>query len=162
MVISATDSAAQRFDTVFPGFFITAFEGSAADIDKNGRVSIWEAFSAATASVRRYYQRQGQLATERGLLDDNGDGIGHESAGSSDDGATASTTYLDVPTPGAPPTDEVLVQLLQRRAALETEAEELKIRRQFLSAADYQKEFERIMLALARVQREIRERRGSI
>ena len=67
-----------------------------------------------------------------------------------------------MPAPGAPPTDEVLVQLLQRRAALETEAEELKIRRQFLSPADYQKEFERIMLALARVQREIRERRGSI
>ena len=70
--------------------------------------------------------------------------------------------YLDVPDPGAPPTDEVLVQLLQRRAALESELEELRIRKQFLSAPDYQKEFERIMLALAKVQREIRDRPGSL
>jgi hypothetical protein len=162
VVISATDTAAQRFDTVFPEFFIRAFEGTAADIDKNGRVSIWEAFASATAAVRRYYQRQGQLATERGLLDDNGDGVGHEATGSTDDGAVASTIYLDVPQPGAPPTDDVLVQLLQRRAALDAEVEELKIRRQFLPAEEYQREFERIMLALARVQREIRDRRGSI
>ena len=81
VVISATDGAAQRFDTVFPEFFIHALEDSAADIDKNGRVSIWEAFAATTASVRRYYQQQGTLATERGLLDDNGDGVGHESVG---------------------------------------------------------------------------------
>jgi hypothetical protein len=162
VVISATDTAAQRFDTVFPEFFIRAFEDTTADIDKNGRISIWEAFAATTASVRRYYQRQGQLATERGLLDDNGDGVGHESVGSSDDGSAASSIYLDAPAPGAPPTDDVLVQLLQRRAALETEVEELKIRRQFLPAEEYQKEFERIMVALARVQRDIRERRGSI
>ena len=115
VVISATDSAAQRFDTVFPEFFIRAFEDTAADIDKNGRVSIWEAFAATTASVRRYYQQQGTLATERGLLDDNGDGVGHESVGSSDDGKAASSIYLDEPTPGAPPTDEVLVQLLQQQ-----------------------------------------------
>ena len=67
-----------------------------------------------------------------------------------------------MPAPGAPPTDDVLVQLLQRRAALETEMEELKIRRQFLTPADYQMEFERIMVSLARVQRDIRERRGSL
>ena len=162
VVISATDTAAQRFDTVFPEFFIRAFQDNAADIDKNGRISIWEAFAATTDSVRRYYQRQGQLATERGLLDDNGDGVGHESVESGDDGTAASSIYLDVPAPGAPPTDDVLVQLLQRRAALETEMEELKIRRQFLPPADYQMEFERIMVSLARVQRDIRERRGSL
>ena len=87
--------------------------------------------------------------------------MGHESVGSSDDGKTASSIYLDEPTPGAPPTDEVLVQLLQQKSALATEAEELKIRRQFLPPADYQKEFERIMVALARVERDIRVRKGA-
>jgi hypothetical protein len=161
VVISATDNAAQRYDTVFPEFFIRAFEDPAADIDKNGRTSIWEAFAAATTSVRRYYQRQGQLATERALLDDTGDGVGHEPGASSDDGSVASSIYLDVPDPGAPPTDDVLVQLLQRRAALESEFEELRIRKQFLPPPEYQQEFERIMVALAKVQREIRDRRGS-
>ena len=78
IVITATDSVAQRFDTVFPQYFIKALTDEAADLDKNGRVSIWEAFAAASNSVRRYYQQQGQLATERPLLDDNGDGIGKE------------------------------------------------------------------------------------
>ena len=161
VVISATDNPAQRYDTVFPQFFIHALADPASDIDKNGRISIWEAFGAAASSVRRYYQRQGQLATERALLDDSGDGVGHEPGESSDDGTIASTIYLDVPDPGAPPTDDVLVQLLQRRAALESELEDLRIRKQFLPVPEYQKEFERIMVALAKVQREIRDRRGS-
>ena len=81
IVITATDSAAQRFDTVFPEYFIKAFAEDAADLDKNGRVSIWEAFAAAADGVRRHYQQRGQLATERPLLDDNGDGVGHEATG---------------------------------------------------------------------------------
>ena len=90
VVITATDSVAQRFDTIFPEFFIKAFQGEPADIDKNDRISIWEAFSAATGDVRRYYQRRGQLSTERALLDDNGDGVGREAAGKGEDGSLAS------------------------------------------------------------------------
>ena len=158
IVISATDSVAQRFDTVFPEYFVKAFQGDAADIDKNNRISIWEAFSAATGEVRRYYQRRGQLSTERALLDDNGDGVGREAVGKGDDGSLASRVYLDEPLPGAPPTDEVLLKLLQGRAALEGELEELKIRRSFLQPAEYQKEFERLLVELARVNREIKAR----
>jgi hypothetical protein len=158
VVITATDSVAQRFDTVFPEYFVKAFRGDAADIDKNDRISIWEAFSSATGEVRRYYQRRGQLSTERALLDDNGDGIGREAAGKGEDGSLASRVYLDVPLPGAPPTDEILVKLLQQRAALEAEIEELKIRRSFLRPNEYQQEFERLMIELARVNRAVRAR----
>jgi hypothetical protein len=158
IVITATDSLAQRFDTVFPQFFVEAFQDEQTDIDKNGRVSIWEAFAAATNGVRRYYQQRGQLATERALLDDNGDGIGREAAASGEDGSVASRTYLDQPVAGAAPTDEVLLQLLQKRAALEAEVEELRIRRNFMRPEEYQKEFERIMIDLARVAREVRTR----
>jgi hypothetical protein len=161
IVITATDSAAQRFDTVFPEYFITAFSDEAADIDKNGRVSIWEAFAAASAGVRRHYQQRGQLATERALLDDNGDGVGREAAAQGQDGSLASRTYLDEPVAGAPPTDEVLVELLQRRASLTAEAEELQVKKAFLSPDEYAREFERVMLALARVAREIRGRSKS-
>jgi hypothetical protein len=158
VVIAATDSVAQRFDTVFPQYFIGALTDEAADIDKNGRVSVWEAFAAAAGGVRRHYQQRGQLATERALLDDNGDGIGREAAAQGDDGSLASRTYLDVPAPGTPPTDEVLVELLQRRASLTAEAEELQIKKAFMPADEYAREFERIMLALARVAREIKSR----
>jgi hypothetical protein len=161
IVVSATDSAAQRFDTVFPEYFIAAFRDEGADIDKNGRVSIWEAFAAASGSVRRHYQQRGQLSTERALLDDTGDGLGREAASQGDDGALASRTYLDAPDAGAAPTDEVLVDLLQRRASLNAEIEELQIKKAFMSADEYAREFERVMLALARVGRDIKARTKS-
>jgi hypothetical protein len=158
IIITATDSLAQRFDTVFPGYFIAAFQDEQADIDKNGRISIWEAFAWANGAVRRHFQQRGQLATERALLDDNGDGVGRDGIGAGDDGSVASRTYLDEPLPGAAPTDEVLVHLLQKRAALEAEVEELRIRRTFMPPDEYQKEFERLMIELARVARGIRGR----
>lgn len=158
IVLTATDSAVQRFDTVFPEYFIRSLEDEQADIDKNSRTSIWEAFAAATAGVRRHFQQRGQLATERALLDDNGDGVGKEAADTGADGSMASRTYLDQAAPGAPPTDEVMLKLLQRRTALETEVEELKVRRSFLAPEEYAREFERVMIELARVSREIRAR----
>lgn len=158
IVITATDSPAQRYDTVFAEYFVTALQQASADIDKNGRISIWEAFASATAGVRRHYLQRGQLATERGLLDDNGDGVGSDGASAGQDGSLASRTYLDEPAPGAPPTDETLVKLMQRRAAIETEIEELRLRRSFMVAADYAKEFERLMIELAKVSQEIRRR----
>jgi hypothetical protein len=158
VIISATDSVAQRFDTVFPEHFITALSDDGADIDKNGRVSVWEAFAFAGAGVRRYYQQRGQLSTERPLLDDNGDGVGREATGTGEDGSLASRTYLDDPAPDAPPTDEVLLKLLQRRAALEAEVEELKIKKTFMQPAEYAAEFERLMIELARVSRDVRQR----
>src|SRR5438093_713161 len=48
IVVTSTDSTAQQFETIFPEFFIKAFEGQEADLDKNGRVSIWEAFEFAS------------------------------------------------------------------------------------------------------------------
>jgi hypothetical protein len=161
IVVTATDSVAQRFDTVFPEYFLNAFQSDASDIDKNGRVSVWEAFIATAGGVRRHYQQRGQLATERPLLDDNGDGIGREAGGSGQDGAASSRTYLDVPGPGAAATDEVLLKLLQQRTMLEAEVEELKIRRTFITAEEYTKEFERLMIELARVSRDVRQRRGT-
>jgi hypothetical protein len=158
IVVTATDSAAQRFDTIFPEYFIQSIADVAADLDKNGRISVWEAFAAASTSVRRHYQQAGQLSTERALLDDNGDGIGNEFSTPHDDGSLASRTYLDESLPGAAPTDEVLLKLLQRKAMLEAEVDDLKIRKAFLSASEYAKEFERIMIDLAQVSHDIRAR----
>ena len=158
VVITATDSVAQRFDTVFPEYFVRALTDSNADLDKNGRVSVWEAFSAASMGVRRYYTQRGQLATERALIDDNGDGVGREAGGEGTDGSVSSRLYLDPDVPGAAPTDEVLLLLLQKRAALQIDADELKQRRQLMTPDEYQKEFEKLMLDLAKVSREIRKK----
>lgn len=158
IVITATDSEAQRFDTIFPEHFLTAFDDEAADLDKNQRISIWEAFAYASAGVKREYQQRGLLATERSLLDDDGDGAGKGAGERGADGALASRTYLDESLPGAAPTDEELLKLLQRKALIEAELDELKIRKAFLPAEEYGREFERIIIELARVSRAIRHR----
>jgi hypothetical protein len=158
IVITATDSVAQRFDTMFPEYFIRALTDAAADIDKNGRVSVWEAFTAASMGVRRYYTQRGQLATERALLDDDGDGVGREAGGDGKDGSASSRLYFDLEVAGAAPTDEVLLGLLQKRAALQIDADDLKQRRQLMTPDEYAQEFEKLMLELARVSREIRKR----
>ena len=152
VVITATDSVAQRFDTVFPDYFIKALQGDAADIDKNGRISIWEAFTAATGEVRRHYQQRGQLATERALLDDNGDGVGRDAGGNGDDGSLASHVYLDEPLPGAAADRRSPAEAAaEARRAREPTSTSSKIRRSFLRPAEYQQEFERLMVELARV-----------
>jgi hypothetical protein len=158
VVISATDSVAQRFDTVFPEYFVRAFDDAGADLDKNARVSIWEAFASASAAVKRHYQQRGQLSTERALLDDNGDGTGRGAAEQGSDGSLATHTYLDENMPGAAPTDEELLALLQRKALVEAELDELKIRKSFLQKDEYDKEFERIIIELSRVSSDIRKR----
>ncbi len=161
VVITATDSVVQRFDTVFPEYFIQALTDAGADLDKNGRISIWEAFASACGAVRRYYQQRGQLSTERALLDDNGDGVGKDPGDPGDDGSLASRTYIDESLPGAAPTDEVLLKLLQKKSMLEADVEELKIRRTFLPREQYAKEFERLMIELSQVSHDIRARTKS-
>src|SRR5205085_1405311 len=114
IVVTATDSSAQQFETVFPEFFVRAFDDPAADQDKNGRVSIWEAFSYASAAVRQWYDQHGQLATERALLDDNGDGIGREAQNPGPDGQLARAVYVAAEAPAAADSE-----LARRRADLE-------------------------------------------
>ena len=94
VVVTATDSSAQAFETGFGEFFVRAFEDPSADADKNGRVSLFEAFMYASAATRAWYEQRGQLPTERPLIDDDGDGVGHEAWNPGSDGALARATFL--------------------------------------------------------------------
>ena len=49
---------------------------SEADLDKDGQVSLLEAFLTASHQAAEFYKLQGRLVTEHALLDDNGDGLG--------------------------------------------------------------------------------------
>jgi hypothetical protein len=77
------------------------------------------------------------------------------------DGSNASGLYLDLDLPGAAPTDDVLLSLLQKRASLQIDLDDLKQRRQLMTPAEYQTEFEKLMIAMARVSRDIRARQKS-
>jgi hypothetical protein len=157
VVVTATDSVAQRFATVFPEYFVRGLSDLSADFDKNGRVSIWEAFASASAAVKQYYEQRGQLSTERPVLDDNGDKVGREAEAPGPDGTLARTTYLDAE-PGSVTADVALAGLQRRRAALEAQLEELKGKKDSLAIEDYEMQLERILVELSRVARQIRQR----
>jgi hypothetical protein len=157
VIVTATDSVAQRFATVFPEHFVRALSDLSSDFDKNGRVSVWEAFAAASSGVKLYYEQRGQLSTERPVLDDNGDKVGREAQAPGPDGTLARTTYLDAE-PGTMTADVALAGLQRRRAALEAQLEELKGRKESLAAEEYEAQLERVLVELARVARQIRQR----
>jgi hypothetical protein len=137
IVITANDSAAQQFETVFPEFFIRAFTDATADGDKDGRVSMFEAFEYATAGVRAWFDRQNQLATEHGLLDNEG---------------AARVTFLQ---PRAAPAGDPVAK---RQAEIESAIADLKSRRPSVSAAVYDAEMERLLTELARLSAQTRPR----
>ena len=155
MVITATDSAAQKYATVFPEYFVKAMSEASSDLDKNGRTSIFEVFSAASAAVKQHYEQRGQLTTERALFDDNGDGVGREAEAPGPDGALARLLYLDAELPAAANNPE-LAALLRRRRELEGEAEALKLKKGAMAAPMWEAEYEKLMIELARVSRDIR------
>lgn len=157
VVISATATAAQRYDTVFPEYFIAALTEEAADADRDGRVSVWEAFEYASAGVGRWYQRQGRLATERAVLDDSGDGSGREAGEDGGDGVFAARVFVGAGVdPPMPLSDPSLRPLVEQREALERQVAELRSRKDNLEGRVYERELERLLIELARVSREIR------
>jgi hypothetical protein len=154
VVVTATDTPVQQFETIFPEFIVKAFDDPAADTDKNGRVSIWEAFSYASASVQQWFERNGRLPTERPLLDDNGDGAGREAQNPGPDGALARAIYLAPESTGTAGND-----LLTRRAEFERQLEDLRLRK--ATSADparYDPEIEKLLVEIARLSREIKEK----
>ncbi|MBI4266145.1 MAG: caspase family protein [Acidobacteria bacterium] len=156
VIITATDSVAQRFATVFPEHFVRALTDPATDADKNGQVSVWEAFVAASAGVRRHYEERGQLSTERALLDDDGDGKGREADAPGEDGSFARAVHFDAPS-DARSADPAIAALERQRLAVEQQIDDLKIRRPSMSEAEYQAELERLLVQLAKIAQQIRQ-----
>src|SRR3990170_3251275 len=75
-IVSATRTGAERFATLFGGYFVDALAGTDADADKNSRTSVLEAFNFAKREVGVAYEREGILVTEHPILSDNGEKTG--------------------------------------------------------------------------------------
>lgn len=157
VVITATDSAAQKYATVFPEYFVKAIREASTDLDKNGRTSLFEVFAAASAAVKQHYEQNGQLATERAVLDDNGDGKGREATAEGPDGGVARMSYLDAESAAESANPEIAA-LAKRRRTLEMQAEEHKQLKGVMPDAEWNAAFEKLMLELAQVSAEIRKK----
>lgn len=160
VVITATKSGFEQNHATFGGHFVEAFTGTAADADKNERVSLLEAFQYARQAVRRAYEADQRLLTEHALLDDNGDGVGSETPGeTAGDGVLAASVFLAPAVPAlAAAGDPELQTLLARKASLEGRIAELRARRASLSTDEYDRQLEALLVDLAEVDQRIRER----
>ena len=161
-IITATRSGAEQFTTLFGGYFVEAFSSDTADADKNGRISMLEAFQYAKAEVARAYEREGLLATEHAMLDDNGDKNGSQTpAATGADGKLAAALSLGSAADAAPlPNDPKLRALYLERRDLERRVESLRLLKDSMPPAKYTSELERLVTDLALKTREIRRLEG--
>jgi len=141
VVITATKSAFERNESRFAGHFADAFAKDVADTDKDGRVSLLEAFRYADAEVRRWYEDRGRLATEHAQI--------------ADASQLAARFYLS---PGAAPAtaNARLAALYAERAKLDEAIQALRARKSGMAADAYERELERLLVALAEKSEEIR------
>jgi hypothetical protein len=167
-IITATRSGAENYSTLFGGYFVDALSGEDADADKNGRVTMLEAFTFAKAAVARAYDKEGLLSTEHAVLDDNGDRIGSAdpSATGADaknlDGKVASLMAIGSAADAAPlPADPKLRALVLEQRDLEHRVESLRILKDNMDPAKYQSELEQLVTDLALKTREIRTIEGA-
>jgi hypothetical protein len=161
-IITATRSGAEQFTTLFGGYFVEAFSSDTSDADKNGRISMLEAFQYAKAEVARAYEREGLLATEHAMLDDNGDKNGSQTpAATGADGKLAAALSLGSAADAAPlPDDPKLRALYLERRDLERRVESLRLLKDSMPPAKYTSELERLVTDLALKTREIRRLEG--
>jgi hypothetical protein len=166
-IVTATRNGAEQYATLFGGFFVNALSSETADADKNKRVSVLEAFNFARAEVARAYEREGLLATEHALLDDNGDKEGSQTPGAagkdgkiSTDGRVASIVSFGL-AGNALPMDPKVRALYEERIDMERRVEQLRILKDSMPPAKYQAELESLVRAIARKREEIRAAEGT-
>jgi hypothetical protein len=161
VIVAATRTGGEMFATLFGGPFVEAFALEAADADRDGKVSILEAFDHAKRSVAASYQREGLLPTEHALLDDNGDKEGSMEPGrQAKDGQSASVLAIGSMRRQAAPANEKLRALYAERDAIERRIESLKLLKSGMDAAKYAAELEKLATDLALKTREIRAAEG--
>jgi hypothetical protein len=147
-IVAATKTGGERNETRFPEFFVEALTTDVADRDRNGRISVLEAFDYSRTKVEATYQQTGHLLTEHATLDDGMEG---KLAGMQ---FLAPTQARSAELASASP---ALRGLLQERDALEREIAELRLRKDSMEAVRYEQELERLLTDLALKTRSIRE-----
>ena len=131
VIVTATKSAFERNEITFADQFARGLTGDAADADKDGRVTLLEAFAWARREVARGYESRNLLATEHAQLSDS---------------ALAGTIAFGL---AARPADPRIAALMDERRALEAQVDALRRRKGTMDSTAYEGELERLLLAIA-------------
>jgi len=160
VVIAATKSGDEQNFARFGQFMSAAIVDPSADLDKDGQVSLLEAYLTACRQVAEFYQQGGRLATEHALLDDNGDGLGTPAAwfrgvratqrakdGASLDGTRAHQWHLVA----SDREQHMPAEMRERRDQLELRIAALRAEKEHMDEDDYYNRLEPLMVELARL-----------
>ncbi len=164
IIITATRTQRERNATEFAQFFVEAITGESADLDKDERVSLLEAYQYAREEVIRFYEDENEILTEHAVLDDNGDGTGSEEVGLNEpDGSLAAGFQLG----GISVTEEEinqdpeLARLYEERRQIQARITELRVLRDAMQEEAYMAAMEELLVELALKNREIRAKEGN-
>ncbi len=165
VVITGTANLREREEPRFGEFFVEAFVEGAADLDKDDRISLAEAFEYASREVARFYEDSGRMQPEHAMLEDNGDAEASRAPlADAGDGHLARQMALGGGGPNAQAgegADPALLELLAERAALQTSLDELRARKDSLEEADYLDQLEELLVRVAEIDAAIRSREDS-
>ncbi len=142
VVVTATRTALERNETSFGAPFVRGLTSAEADADKDGRVSVLEAFDYAKKEVARVYDTDNRLLTEHAVLSDS---------------ALARAVAFGGPRPS---TDPRVAALVAERQALESQVAALRGRKDALPPEAYDRELERLLVAIAEKSQAIRQTGG--
>jgi hypothetical protein len=150
-IVTATKTGGERNETRFPAYFVEAFTGEAADRDRNGRISVQEAFEYARTKVQQVFEREGYILSEHATLEDGGTGL-------------AGTLFLESDrarsTEIAKVTDPALRAALEEKRTLEDQIAGLRLRKPGMPPEQYDQELEKLVTALALKTRAIQQLEG--
>lgn len=152
VIVTATKSGFERNETLFAGHFVGAYVKDGADADKDGRVSLLEAFAYAHREVQREYETTNRLQTEHAMLDDDGDGAGHADPNArGPDGMIAGRFYLQpaVALGAAASADPRVAQLLATQSRLQSQLDSLRLAKGIMKEEDYDKALENILTKIS-------------
>jgi hypothetical protein len=162
VVVTATKSGHETNFARFGQYIAEAITDDRADLDKDGQVSLLEAYLTGSNRVEEYYRTHSQLATEHALLDDNGDRLGTpanwfhgvRATKRAKDGATLDGTrahqFCLVPSSRE---RSVPAATRQRRDQLELSIAALRDQKDKLGEDVYYDRLEKLMIELARIYR---------
>jgi hypothetical protein len=150
-IVTATRTGGERNETRFPAFFVEAFSGTEADRDRNGRISVQEAFEYARTKVQQTFERQGYILSEHASIDDGGAGLAGTLYLESDRAKSAEIASVSNP---------ALRAALEEKRNIEDQIAGLRLRKPSLPADQYDQEFEKLATALAQKTRTIQQLEG--
>ena len=152
IIVTATKTGGERNETEFGQYFTAAFGDEAADRDRNGHVSIAEAFDYAKTKVTQAFQQKGLLLTEHAVMDDGGEG------------RLAATVFLGIGRAdaalNADLSDPDTKKLVDERDAIQRNIEALQLQKASMSPPDYESKMEALLTELALKTKAIRDRQA--